>query len=195
MEAWLPPAISGLFSIAVVAFGARLINVREKNRRSEELDRADKDRQREAIAQFLQADRKLSATLLRDLVDINLQRDPKKMNPTTVVTTTRLRMLYFNDCLQELLTLDLSIHDPDVREAYNNLFQTCSNQYTEYRDFLNRYTNWKEDELPKFSEELTRWDDSLKEYRNSHKKLIEVARDRYRIQPTLRRNKFLSFLR
>lgn len=94
MGLWVTSIVSGLFSIAVVALGAWLVNRLEKKRHDIELLRADKVSQHEAVVRFLQADRKLSAKLLRDITSISFQRDPEKMSPDDFLAITHLRMLF-----------------------------------------------------------------------------------------------------
>lgn len=175
MEPWVPSVISGIFSITVVALGAYLINAREKNR-------ADKDGQREAVIHFLHADRTLSAKLLREMIEVTPYRDYQKMDPATIIAVTRLRMLYFNDCIQELLIADLSIHDPNVRKNHELLLEACSYQYVQYRDFLDHYSSLIDGDLPAIFKEILSWETSLEKYRSARKKFIDVARTQYRIK-------------
>ena len=92
-------------------------------------------------------------------------------------------MLYFNDCLQELLTLNAGIYNPTVRQAYDSLYEACLKQFEDHRNLLSKYATNGENELQGSIRRSVGNYVARRQYREALRDFITVARTEYRFLP------------
>lgn len=183
MEPWIPPVISGAFSLAVVGLGALFIGLRERKQRAEDQDRADKNNQRQAVASYIRADRSLSSKLLEDSNAIDPNPDARTLSTEKVAALLTIRAMYFNELIQELEILDLHIHDYFVRQSFNGLNKIIRERRKQFEVDGENIPCMSNEQQIDAIERLVIYGIVNDELKAARSHLIETARVRLRLKP------------
>lgn len=146
MDPWIPPVISGAFSIVVVLIGAWLVNRREERSQQSKWLREDQSEQRRAVAAYLhalkEADREWQAT--------TESLHHPTASPEEESELKRARWKAIEKCYRAFadaaVILDTELTDPKVRQAFKAMNDDIENESLRIRRTLtyNTIESWSE---------------------------------------------------
>lgn len=141
MDTWLPPIISGIFSVAVVAIGAWLVNAREERTWKRQLEKEHLQEQRQAIGSYVQT---ISEALRDWRIGLESTQKPgKTAEEEHWLTVSRMESIH--QCyvaIQDAGTRAvLEIQEPNTLKALTALHDSFIDEHNEFIKAAGPYNN------------------------------------------------------
>lgn len=153
MQEWIPPAISGLFSIVVVVIGALFVRWNDNRNRAAEHARESNKSQRTAVADYIKALRTATTKWEKDRAQAARIPDESAMKSKWWEALDQC----FTSYRDAGTDLDIELTNPAVRKAFlelDNLFRERHEHYATVLTF-NSVESWSELNLAKPSYQAT----------------------------------------
>ncbi len=147
MQTWLPPVISGIFSIVVVLIGAYTVSKREKRKYDEEHHRAIIVDQRKAVAKYIQSLYAASEQWKRSRKAADELSNIQDMHFAWQESLETCFLAFRNAGVE----LDLELTNEETRKAFSKLDSELHARYVHYTSTLtyNSVESWSEINLAK----------------------------------------------
>lgn len=112
---------------------------REKKHRVEDQDRADKNNQRQAVAYFIRAVRKINSSINDKKFAIKRSRPIPGLSEEEVTELGILKLALLAEFKAEMEVLGLQLHDKELEQSYNDMVAGLAVSTLRFWQYAERY--------------------------------------------------------